>query len=246
MRPSLCLSLALLSPFAFAQATKPEDPIDAARPDFSDATSIVPVRHLQIEAGLSFFRQGGKENERWQLGEALLRYGVLPRVEVRLVLPNETMARRVSGLDNTTVAASFYLGKAFGFNCGVVPGVTFPTGDAALRDEAVAPSLELNLARDLGRGGVASTLLALFGREDGRSAVSGSGTLEYQQPVARALVGFVEYYGVFDPRAEPESYAHLGLKLLASARSQVDVHVGVGLNEAAAHEFVGAGYSVRF
>ena len=247
MRPFLTLGLPFLATLAFGQATPQDDPIGTARPSFSDTSQIVPVGSLQLEAGLSFYRRGSAEAERFEFGEGLLRYGLRPRVELRLQLPNEVDLRRGGhGFDDASLAVSVYLGKFLGWDVGVIPGVEIPTGAREFRGQTLVPNASLNLARALGSGTLAGTLAAAYGRDAGRDDLSGLGSVVYSQNLRPAFVGFAEYAAFLDRFAEPEHYAHFGLQLIVRKTSQFDVHVGFGLGSAASRELVGAGYSVRF
>jgi len=246
-KPFALTLLALFAASAFGQATPQGDPIGTSRPSFSDTSQIVPVRSLQLEAGLSLYRRGGREVERWELGEALFRYGLAPRAELRLQLPNDVLPRQgVDGFDNTILAASFYLGQVGGWDVGVVPGVEIPSGARPYRDETLTPNASLNLGRSFGKTGVAATLAAAYGRDQGRADLSGQGSLVVTHALGPSRIGFVEYAAFLDRFDQPEHYAHLGLQWIVHRTSQFDVHAAVGLGGAASHEVVGAGYSVRF
>lgn len=249
MRTFLSFATLLLAGAAFGQSTSPDDPISTARPSFSDSPTIVPVRHLQIESGLTYYSPGGGGDERSDFGEALLRYGLTPRLEMRLQLPNYNLTPGGSGdgFDNTSVAFSYYLGKVLGFDLGVIPTVSFPTGARGLRYDGVTPSFSVNAQRGIGSGNsFGGTFAQLYGRQGGSDFVQTTATLNVVHPFGKTLSGFVEYGGFFANHDAPVHYAHLGLQLLTSKTSQIDVHGGFGLGGAAAHEFIGAGYSVRF
>ena len=242
----LFVSLLLVSASAaLGQTSSPDDPISTSRPSFGDSPTIVPVRRLQLESGLSYYRRGGEEPERSTFGEALLRYGLAPRVELRLLLPNYdvTGGGGPNGFDNTFVGASFYLGKPLGIDVGIIPGVYVPTGDRNLRYPTVTPTFTLNGQRALGHG---DTVGATLGQTYTRHETQSLAALNLVHPLGGALTGFVEYAVDFAPGERPEQYGHVGLQLLATRTSQFDVHGGVGLNASTPHAFVGAGYSVRF
>ena len=248
MRNLFLLALPLLAVTAKAQSTTPDDPISSVRPSFSDSPTIVPVRHLQIEYGLSYFSPGRNE-ERSDFGEVFLRYGLRPRLEFRVQLPNYdlTPGGHGDGFDNTSIAVSYYLGKALGFDLGVIPTLSFPTGARGLRYDGVAPAVSLNAQRSIGGGNTfGGTLFQSYGRQDDEDLIQTTATLNAVHPFSKSLAGFVEYGGFFAKDAQPVHYAHLGVQLLVSKTSQFDIHGGFGLGGAAAHEFIGAGYSVRF
>lgn len=243
MRLLLLLAFALPAA-AFGQATTPDSPISTARPSFSDSPTIVPVRHLQLESGLTYYSHGGGSPARSDYGEALFRYGLVPRAELRVGLPNYNLqaGSKTDGFDNTFVGISYYLGKVYGFDVGVIPGTYVPTGNRDLRDPTVTPSYTLNAQHDLGGG---SSLGTTIGQTFERHATQSLATLVYVRPLAGKLTGFVEYAGTFQPGDRPVEFAHVGLQFLTTKIQQFDVHGGVGLG-ASPHAFIGAGYSVRF
>ncbi len=242
---TLPLLLVALAATALGQSTKPEYPISTSRPSFSDTPSLVPIGHLQLESGLTSFRRGGDDPDRTDFGEALLRYGLSSRIELRLGLPNYNLqaGHAADGFDNTLLAASVYLGKLAGFDIGIIPTVAFPTGNPDLRYERVTPSFTLNAQHDLGGG---SNIATTLGQTYERHVAQSLATLVVVRPLCGDLTGFVEYAGYFDPTARPEEYGHVGLQYLPTKTSQIDLHGGVGLTASTPHAFIGAGYSVRF
>ncbi len=249
MRTLASVAFALLGCAAFGQTSSPDDPISTTRPSFSDSPTIVPVRHLQIESGLTYYSRSAGSPEVTDFGEALLRYGLVPRLELRLQLPTYFLGASggPSGFDNTTVGVSYYLGKVLGFDLGIVPTVAFPTGAQGIRDEMITPSVLLNGQHDLGGGSnIGGTIGQTYEKSGSHRFDQTEATLVYVHPCNKLLSAFVEYAGYFDQEDRPTHYAHVGLQLLTTKTSQIDLHGGVGLNASTPHAFVGAGYSVRF
>ena len=251
MRRSLsCLVFAALLPVAFGQATSREDPIQTSRPDFTTSPQIVPVGSLQLETGFSRYGKGGGEPQRWEFGEATLRYGLRRTVELRVDLPNYVLSLPRSapdGFDDTTITASLYLGQIGGIDFGILPGVIVPTGRPDLRQESLAPTFSLLLRRDLGGDSDLSGALRVdFVHDEGRRVEQTTATLSYTHPLVGGLSGFIEYAGFFDRLSRPRNLAHTGVTLAVGRTSQLDLHGGFGLNEDSERFFVGAGYSVRF
>lgn len=247
MRTLLALTASLLAGAAWGQATKPDAPISSARPSFSDTPQIVPVGHLQIESGVSYFSRGPSDPGHSQFGEWNFRYGLRPNVELRIDPPNYQLGEgdAPDGFDNTTIAASIYLGRLGGWDLGVIPGVVLPSGAEGWRRDSAAPSVLLNLQHALGDGVLGATLGGVYGHEEGRDVTDGSFSVVYSRNFGARTQGFVEYAGQYDRLDEPEHYAHVGLQFLTTRTTQFDIHGGVGMG-GAAHAFVGAGYSVRF
>src|SRR5436305_8874164 len=84
-RRVLALALAGFACGALLAAQEAEpDRIDPERPDFTNGTGIVAPGRVQVETGYTFTRRG--DERRHALGAALVRAGVAPQAEARLVL----------------------------------------------------------------------------------------------------------------------------------------------------------------
>ena len=232
---------------ATAQSSTREDPIATARPSFSDTSGIVPVRLLQIELGGTSFSRGRAETERTGFGEAVLRYGLRPRTELRVTLPTYTLfAGGPSGFDNTGVGLSHYLGKGGGFDLGVIGTVFVPTGREGIRSPIASPALSLNFARAIAaKDTFGGTLQAQYSDVNGSRVASTFAGLFVQRAFCPTTAAFFELAGFYDRVSLPRNYAHVGVTRLVGKNAQIDLHGGVGLGPAS-HTFVGAGFSVRF
>ena len=243
----LTLFLLLLPALAGAQTSTRQDPIATARPSFSDTSSIVPVRSLQVELGGTYFSRWRAETERTGFGEALLRYGLRPRTELRITLPTYTLfAGGPSGFDNTGVGISHYLGKGGGFDLGVIASVFVPTGADGIESEIASPALAFNFARVFsGEDTFGGTLQAQYSDVGGTRVLSTQTSLFVQRAFCPMTAAFFELAGFYDRVSLPRNYVHIGVTRLVSHNAQVDMHGGVGLGPAS-HGFIGAGYAVRF
>ena len=239
--------LLLVPALAGAQTSTRQDPIATSRPSFSDTSNIVPVRSLQLEFGGAYYARGRAETERTDFGEAILRYGLRPRTELRLTLPTYTLfAGGPSGFDNTGIGISHYLGKREGFDLGVIGTVFVPTGAAGVRSSIVSPALSFNFARAVSvKDTFGGTLQAQLSEVDGRRVASTQASLFVQRAFCPTTAAFFEVAGFYDRVSLPRNYVHIGVTRLVSHDAQFDLHGGFGLGPAS-HGFVGAGYSIRF
>ena len=80
------LTLLLCSPAAAGDAEAKKD-LNTDRPDFTEASITVPAGRLQLESGLTYLDDS--DGSRLLSGpEALFRYGVGNRTELRFIAPN--------------------------------------------------------------------------------------------------------------------------------------------------------------
>jgi len=101
------------------------------RPSVTASSPTVPQGGLQIESGLQATDNGGE----WTLDapELLLRYGVLRKTELRLVLPNYVLTLPAQGssphgFGDVAVAIGQQLGPIAGFDLALIPSVSLPSG----------------------------------------------------------------------------------------------------------------------
>ena len=205
------------------------------------------MRSLQIELGGTYYTRGQAETERTGLGEALLRYGLRPRTELRVTLPTYTLfAGGPSGFDNTGIGVSHYLGKRGGFDLGAIASVFFPTGADGIESPIVSPALSFNFARAISaKDAFGGTLQAQYADSSGSRVLNTQASLFVQRAFCPTTAAFFELAGFYDRVSLPRNYAHLGVTRLVSKNAQVDLHGGVGLGPAS-HGFVGVGYAARF
>lgn len=122
-------------------------PLASDRPSFSSGTAITQVGHPLLEAGMTYSRADGANV--LAVGEATLRAGVSPRVELRLTAPNYLMVRpdaiRADGLGDAGIGAKVTLFEGGGNSAPVHPeiallvGTSLPTGSATFgSDRALA------------------------------------------------------------------------------------------------------------
>ena len=246
-RLSTALAVALVS-LAFAQE-KPK-PIETDRPDFTESSVVVPFRWLQIESGLTY----AWERRAHSLSgpEALLRYGVAPRAELRLGLPDYNLVRaggrRFSGFGDVYLGAKFQIGP-LGDDIGlsIIPAVFVPSGNDDFSSGAVDPELKLCLSRELGGGwGLSVMEYGALPTVDGRHLFVFQQTASFGRELTERLNMFVEYAGTFSHKDAPAHVAHLGLAYRPTDNSQFDLHGGVTLSGNDRQPFVAGGYSFRF
>ncbi len=155
MKTTLLIALALLATVAHA-----DQPLVGDRPDFTESALAVPTGSLQLEAGVTLDTSDAADMT--TVGELLVRYGIKPGTELRLIVPSY-LSLEPDGGDKLTGSGNL----AFGFKqqlghgedgprLAVLSHVTLPTGndDVTASDTAVDLVLaaEWDLADNIGLG----------------------------------------------------------------------------------------------
>jgi len=134
------LTVALLLAFPCA-AGEEETPISPARPGYGDTVSTLKQGQFQYEVGYSFVNfenylivgDGNKDVSQHSLGEMLLRYGLLERLELNIGIGSfiEQDLPDKFGFTNSSLAAKYRLkpkGDAAKTELAVIGGITSQTG----------------------------------------------------------------------------------------------------------------------
>jgi hypothetical protein len=227
-----------------------EEELIGDRPDFSESTATVGDGRFQLEAGVLYGRDEGESAR--ELGQALLRVGVLPDWEVRIGLgswldgPGEaegwdggSLGLKVALLENWAARPAVAL----------LVGTSTPWGDSAVADEEwqpeakVALSWELSDALEL----AVNTGYARLGADEARfdqaqwSAAVGWG-------VGDRLGVFGEYFGFSREERDGDATHYLdgGVTWLLSEDLQLDLWGGTNVAGEGADWFVGSGVVARW
>lgn len=125
----------LMCALALAASGRADDAINPERPGFTNGVATAGSRVWQWEEGAT--RRGGA----WQVGDGgILRYGVVPRAELRLGLPTW---QRPAGFSRASAGIKVGLGPHFAWIAQRTAGRS-GAGQAALEAEfALAPTITL-------------------------------------------------------------------------------------------------------
>lgn len=136
-----------------------KEPLVTDRPDFTESSSSVGAGVIQLEAGTTYFETSGGFDV-WTLGEVLVRWGVIEKLELRFVLPTYSWERgggdSSSGFLGTSVGFKYDLkegtGSGFigGMEAAVIASTTVPTGTADYSSSAWQPSAVASASWELG------------------------------------------------------------------------------------------------
>jgi Putative MetA-pathway of phenol degradation len=230
------------------------------RPDFTEASSTVGRRVLQIESGYTytFNNDGAGQSIAHSYPETLFRYGILTDwLELRV-------GSNFFNLSNPGFSGSgaedLYLGFKIGLTpqegilpeMALVPQMTVPTGADAVSANRVLPGFNWLYGWEI------SDLLSLYASSQYNQSVDGGTSEIYAEWAQSATInysltekfgGFTEWFAFFPTSADTEKsqyYFDGGIFYRFTQDVQWDIRSGVGLNDAADDYFVGTGLSLRF
>jgi hypothetical protein len=238
-------------------------PIQPDRDAFTPSTSIAGQGRLIGEASYSFinFRDGTTSHS---FPELLVRYGLLPRFEVRLGW-NADIGWHAGDISSTTghsEAAGVGVAHEYQISYGlkaiitqqqqlipqsalIVQGLT-PTGGDFHTSQLMATYV---IGWMLPMGFRANAAIRYnYGLEAGDHFSIWAPSALLRVPLGQSLSVQGEYFGVFANglNAKGVNYASGGAHYLLSQNCEIGARVGFGLNEQAARFFVNAGFALQF
>lgn len=251
---SLSTCAALAGETLLAQDTVPDMVTD--RPDQTESTSIVPSGWLQVELGVQSQRTTVSANgtEATQtdnaLPDALLRFGVLPTMELRLKAgygSTDFQGATTSGMGPLTLGAKIAVCGEDGLRPEIafLGHITLPnTGADEFSAPYLAPDFLFSMSHTL------SDALSLgynIGAEwDGESAMAaGLYSASLGISVSDNIGVFAELFGNVTESGDNATSFDAGATYAILPNVQIDASGGVGLSDLAPDYFVGAGLSFR-
>ena len=254
---ALPLLLSLCVPAALAG-----EPLVTDRPDVTESSSTVKPGSWQLETGITFSREEdfGPDVDVLQLFSTLARVGLTERLELRVGIDgwfdaDAGPAGGDDGLGDTNVGIKWYLGEEKGQRpeMALIAGTTLPTGQDSFSsgkpDPFVIGAFSHTLSDDVSLGynlGLAAESVELpFGGEETETVALGS--LAVGIGLNDRWSAFTEVFGtttLSDGDGDPIGF-DTGLTYLWNDDVQLDVFVGLGINDDAADGFLGFGLSFR-
>ena len=258
--------------FVWPEPAKLEGPLSTDRPGFSDTAFLVPRGHAHIEMGhiYSYDQEKRSETQSHLVAGTSLRVGLLDEFELRVKwsgmslteskFPDVSSAGRHfknhqhdDGATDMSVGFKTPLLKHTDTNhlpnVSMVPALSLPTGTDNKTTGDVDPSFELAwnypLSDKFVLYGVGS--IASISDAQGRFAQA-AGSLAGCYTVNSELSFFLEYFGVYPNTRDTDCQHNIngGPVFLITDNIQLDVGIGMGLNEEAPDFFINWGLSIRF
>ena len=248
-------ALLLLCRTAAAQQRDSLPPIDTDRPDFTDGVHTMPRGRVEFETGYTYQHARGPDaGHSHSVPEALVRFGLLPGLEVRagenyLVLRGDGPgATTVRGFDDTYLGIKASATRQHGW----LPALSFevkanlPTGSDGISAREVLPGGALLLGWETS-GPWSAGIEGFVTRA--AIGVQAIGSLSIQfQPAAHAQF-YGEAYSLQPVNggagARAQHYVDSGVLVLLSNDMQLDARIGIGLNRNADRYFTGLGFAIR-
>lgn len=233
-----------------------QDTISTDRPGIMISPVVVPEGRLQVEAGLlnlTLTRGNGSDTELWNT-PVLLRYGLAPKVELRLFgTPWNRLHDDVGGADaegpgDVEIGAKIALGDGgSGPKTAVIFGARLPVGEDEFTSHR--PGYDVNFAAtwDLGDDaflcGLAGVTRTPVGDEN---ATTGTLGLLVGRSFTSRLGGYVEtgWFPDIDDAVDT-AVVGTGVTFLVDADLQLDAFGDFGLNSDTPDAAIGFGFSWR-
>lgn len=239
------LSVAALGSLALHATQADTDiTISTDRPAVTDSSVVVSAGALQIESGMQLTDAAGHDS--LDLPQALLRYGLAAKTELRLALPDyyHDLPGAISGLADTALGVKQQLGPAGGFDVSLVAFLSLPSGARALTSHGYDPGVQLPWSHSLpANWTVAGQFAAYWPTVSGAHDFTREATVLLDRQLTTAWDAFLEYAVDAPERGGTRQILHAGTAYKLTAHQQIDLHAAVGLADAAARSYLGVGYS---
>jgi hypothetical protein len=233
-----------------AAARASADDFDTDRPDFTNGTALVPVRHVQVELGWTEDRYtSGHRDDTF--GESLVRIGLGSRAELRASGPDWDQSRDPGlfedGPSATSVGAKVALSTPGApRTAALILALGLPGGAGSFAREGFDAAATLAGEWDGDHAGVSSNF-TLSREGDGEQRMwSGALTLSFEHDLVSRWSGFLEWYEVLDDTDHRPDFVDAGLLWQPAHWTQLDARVGRRIDRGEGHTFFGAGVSRRF
>lgn len=241
---------------------EPKDPrLVTDRPHFSEASSLVGLGVVQLETGYSIFsnRDNGQRTTTHSFPEPLLRMGLFAewfefRIASNYLIEQTSGQRTVSGVDDLYIGAKLAIAKQAGVlpELAIFPQMRLPAGSPGFSSGQVLPGVNIAYSWKLNDFLELECNTQFNNRRDDtlHTYLEAIQTLNLEYDLSNKLGAFTEVIAFLptgDTVAHQEYYFHTGFQYFVTVNLQLDIHVGMGLNSAAADlAFTGVGLSARF
>jgi hypothetical protein len=244
----LIFPLAVLSIVpGWARAADAEPTINTDRPSVANSSVVVPQGDFQMENGVlaSNLANGAVVD----LPESSVRYGLLPRTELRFTLPDyyfslDSSPAAASGFADTAIGLKQQLGPLDGFDVSIIAFLSFPTGAKQISSHGHDPGLQLPWSHALaGNWTVAGQVAAYWPTVAGRHDYTTEATVLLDRQLNVRCDVFAEVAVDSPQRGGSRQQLHVGTMYRLAPNQQIDLHVAAGLSRAALRNYIGVGYS---
>jgi hypothetical protein len=237
-------------------------PLESDRPDFTEASSTVGYRRVQVEMGYTFIQDDdAPDSMAHSFPETLFRIGMFAEwFEARIAwnygvgLDRDNVVSNIfDGGEDLYVGAKIALTEQDGWRpeMAIMPQMNLPTGHPDLSSGGVEPGVNWLYGWDindfLAAGGSTQVNRARDDTGVWYAEFAQSFTVNYT--LAEKLGAYTEWFAFFPAGSAdelPQHYFDGGFTYRVHNNLQLDIRAGVGLNEAADDYFAGSGAVFRF
>jgi hypothetical protein len=240
-----------------------DEPLISDRPDFTEASSCVGLRRVQIEGGYTYIRDNNNAilKSAHSFPELLLRVGMITEwLEFRVAWNygiNLTRGNIVSAIfdggEDLYLGAKLALTEQDGWRpeMAIIPQMNVPTGHSDVSSGEVEPGINWlygwDLSECLAMGGSTQVNRARDGVDLFYAEFAQSWTFNYT--LTERLGAYTEWFAFFPAGSDvelPQHYFDGGFTYRVNKNFQLDIRAGVGLNDPADDFFAGSGSVIRF
>lgn len=221
-------------------------PLITDRPDFTESPQLVPVNDWQLELGGTSSTADG--NTALTMGEALLRFGLSSKVELRAVLPSYLSGDGFeSGFDNMSIGFKTPLANLDnGMDIALLGAVSIPTGSDDVASNYATPSLIVAAGKSLSSTvSIGAQVQGMYEKQGNDRNLNMSTTFVSGFSLSGKAGMFTEVAASFPQGLDAQLTFHTGVVFAVTNLSQLDLHAGLGLTEFAPDSFIGLGFSIR-
>jgi hypothetical protein len=238
-----------VSPASADQCPQPDSPIATDRPDVTNSSQVVPKGSFQSENGINVSQRDG--GHAFDGTNSRLRLGVAPCLEVLVDLPTYVAAvdgPLSSGFTNVSPAIKWQISPDPGkIDLSATFGAGLPTGARAIAGPGAQPYVQFPWSWALEGGwGISGMVTDFFMPIDPVNKLTTETTFVVERELGKNAFAFVEYVGDYHLHGGPAYLINSGGGYRITPTQQIDVHLGVGLNNNAPAYIFGIGYSFRF
>lgn len=247
MRPKIYGFIAIIIIFIPLKSAWAQTYMSPDRPGIGNGSYVIPFQKTYVESGIEYYN--AESNSQVSLGQILVRHGLYPGVELRVLL-NSFVVENTAGLRNTGITdpgvgikASLINDPEHSFRLSGLAEVSAPLGESSFSNDAWVPTV--GLLADYG-------LSPFWSLSSNVTYTAGTGSLDrvwmlsltpgYSLPIAE--VGLYAGYAGFYSAAADEHFAEAGITKHLAPYLQLDLNGGVDM--ASGNFFVGGGAAVRF
>ncbi|MBN2348340.1 MAG: transporter [Bacteroidales bacterium] len=238
----------------YAQGVSIDTELTGDRPDQTESASVVPVKFIQIETGVSYSKDKSESDmhENLSAGGTLIRIGIYKNLEFRIEGGYEQIRLKSYISDESSTLkglAPFDLGfkvKLMEEN-GLLPEMAFlgslglpNSGKKEFSSEYVTPSFRFAFEHTLSARLSLAYNLGMYWEGE---SVGGTGiySLVTGISVTERIGTYIELYGYLPEKSQAQHLMDFGFTWLTGPDFQLDIEGGVGLNKLAPDWFIGFG-----